>query len=100
MIDLEFRQFHHDGHDVSWDTVATLRVDGARVELEGDQDFWDVRDIEVLDPQTGRTLTVDADPVSWARNLPQAFRAGDLRCVIVHDSAPGSQQHVSTASEV
>ena len=45
-----------------------------------------MRDIEVVDVDTGQTLTFDADPERWARNLPQAFRSGDLVCRVTADS--------------
>jgi hypothetical protein len=46
-----------------------------------------VRDIEVLDIESGQTVTYDADPERWARNLPQAFRSGDLVCCVTGDGA-------------
>jgi hypothetical protein len=46
----------------------------------GDQDFAGVRDIEVLDVASGQSVTFDADPERWARNLPHAVRSGDLVC--------------------
>jgi hypothetical protein len=45
-----------------------------------------VRGIEVLDVETGRSDTFDADPARWARNLPQAFRSGDLICDVLDDA--------------
>ena len=73
--------------ELEWHVVASLQIDGTHVEIHGDPDFAEVRDIEVLDVETGQSVTFDADPERWARNLPQAFRSGDLVCAIVSDSA-------------
>jgi len=87
MIEIQFSApRRHDGR-LEWPVVATLRVDGVHLEIDGDQDFAEVRDIEVLDVDSGQTVTFDADPERWARNLPQAFRSGDLVCEVIADSA-------------
>jgi hypothetical protein len=87
MIEIQFREPERVHDEVEWHVVATLRIDGTHMELEGDPDFIDVRDIEVLDVETGQSVTFDADPERWARNLPQAFRSGDLVCEVVGESA-------------
>lgn len=86
MIEIQFTVPNRNHGDLEWDVVATLRVDGVHLELDGDQDFAEVRDIEVLDVETGQSVTFDADPERWARNLPQAFRSGDLVCRVSFDS--------------
>jgi hypothetical protein len=75
-----------------------LRIDGTRVEIEGDPDFAEVRDIEVLDVESGQTVTFDRDPERWARNLPQAFRSGDLVCEVITDSAGAVQARGAIAA--
>jgi hypothetical protein len=88
MIEITFTApRRHDGV-VEWDLIAVLHIEGTHLEVEGDQDFAEVRDIELLDEDTGQTVTFDADPERWARNLPQAFRSGDLVCRVTADSAP------------
>jgi hypothetical protein len=90
MIEIQFSTLRrHDG-EPEWDHVATIRVDGVQFELVGDEAFAEVRDIEVLDVESGQSVTYDAHPERWARNLPQAFRSGDLRCEIAYDSAADS----------
>jgi hypothetical protein len=86
MIELQFTVPNRHHGDLEWDVVATLRVDGPHMKVEGDQSFAEVRDIEVLDVETGQAVTFDADPEHWARNLPQAFRSGDLVCRVTVDS--------------
>jgi hypothetical protein len=80
MIEIRFIAPRRRDHQLDWDLIATVRVDGTRFEIEGDQDFAEVLDIEVLDVASGQSVTFDADPERWARNLPQAFRSGDLVC--------------------
>jgi len=90
MIELQFTVPNRHHVDREWDVVATLRVDGPHLEVGGDQSCADVRDIEVLDVDTGQSLTFDADPGRWAGNLPQAFRSGDLVCRVTADSMSGA----------
>jgi len=80
MIEIRFTVPRRRDHALEWELIATVRVDATRLEIEGDQDFAGVRDIEVLDVASGRSVTSDADPERSARNLPQAFRSGDLLC--------------------
>jgi hypothetical protein len=87
MIEISFSAPRRQDGELEWDRVAVLRVDGTHLEVEGDQDFAEVRDIEVLDVDSGQTVTHDADPERWARNLPQAFRSGDLVCRVIGDEA-------------
>jgi len=88
MIEITFTAPHRRHGVVEWEVVAVLHIEGTHLEVEGDQDFAEVRDIELLDVDTGQTVTFDADPERWARNLPQAFRSGDLVCNVTGDSAP------------
>jgi hypothetical protein len=94
MIEITFTAPRRYDGVVEWDLIAVLHIEGTHLEVEGDQGFAEVRDIELLDVDTGQTVTFDADPERWARNLPQAFRSGDLVCRVTGESA----QH-STARE-
>ena len=73
-------------------------MDGTRFEIEGDQDFAEVRDIEVLDVESGQTVTFDADPERWARNRPNSFRSGDLVCELIDDAASDASTHTRLAA--
>ena len=87
MIEISFHAPRRHGAELEWDQIAVVRVDGMHFEVDGDQDFAEVRDIEVLDVESGQSVTYDADPDRWARNLPYAFRSGDLVCEIVGDES-------------
>jgi hypothetical protein len=98
MIEISFSTPHRRDGELEWDCVALLRVDGTHFDVEGDQDFAEVRDIEVLDVDSGQTVTYDVDPERWARNLPNAFRSGDLVCQVVGDEASESSARRATAA--
>lgn len=87
MIELNFSAPRRQDGELEWDRIAVLRVDGTHFEIEGDPDFAEACDIEVLDVESGQTVSYDADPERWARNLPNAFRSGDLVCRVTHDAA-------------
>jgi hypothetical protein len=97
MIEIRFTAPRRRDHEFDWDLIATVRVDGTRIEIDGDQDFAEIRDIEVLDVVSGQSVTFDADPERWARNLPQAFRSGDLVCEIVIDECPRHRGDVAAS---
>jgi hypothetical protein len=98
MIEITFTAPHRRHGVVEWEVVAVLHIEGTQLEVEGDQDFAEVRDIELLDVDTGQTVTCDADPERWARNLPQAFRSGDLVCRLTADSAPHASDRDAIAT--
>ena len=87
MIEMRFKTPRRRDGELEWELVATIRVDGTSFELDGDEAFAEVRDIEVVDLDTGQALKFDAHPERWARNLPQAFRSGDLVCEVIEDGA-------------
>lgn len=98
MIELSFSAPRRQDGELEWDRIAVLRVDGTHFEIEGDADFAEVRDIEVLDVESGQTVTFDADPERWARNLPNAFRSGDLVCVVIDDAASDASTRTRLAA--
>ena len=96
MIEIQFSVPERANGEVEWHVVAVLCIDGTHLEIQGDRDFAEVRDIEVLDDETGQSVTFDADPERWARNLPQAFRSGDLVCELVGEG----ERSVHTGREI
>ena len=57
-----------------------------------------MRDIEVIDLESGQSVTFDADPERWARNLPNSFRSGDLVCELIDDAAADASTHTRLAA--
>jgi hypothetical protein len=66
---------------------TTVRASGDDFEIQGDSDIVEGGALPVVDVLTGKQLQIDDDPERWARNLPYAFRAGDLLVSIVADSS-------------
>jgi hypothetical protein len=67
---------------------ATVKADGDRLEIHGEEELVAGGEMPVMDPFTGQKLSSADDPEMWARSLPYAFRAGDLMAVVVHDDSP------------
>ena len=68
-----------------WDVLSTIRVDDDNeVHITGAQDPELVRGIRVV--AEGRAVTAADDPQLWARNLPTAFRTGQLEAHLVEDA--------------
>lgn len=67
---------------------ASVKAQETSIEITGDSRFFGDGDLPVLDALTGVQLTPIGDPEAWARNLPFAFRAGDLVASVVHDDNP------------
>ncbi len=67
-------------------------VDGRDVRIEGKADYIGL-DVPVLDVQSGRRVLFHEDPEAWARNLPNAYRAGDIVAEVL-DPTPASRQKV------
>ncbi|HKZ15740.1 MAG TPA: hypothetical protein VJL81_18030 [Solirubrobacterales bacterium] len=72
-------------HDESGDLVrllAQFSVDEAGIHPEAGDRCDVIAAIPVVDPETGDRLTSEADPLRWARLLPQALRSGDLVALV------------------
>jgi hypothetical protein len=60
------------------DWRVTVKADGAEYEIDGDRDIVANGELPVIDAVSGKQLLASDAPEAWARNLPHAFRAGDL----------------------
>jgi hypothetical protein len=87
MVEISFSAPRRQDGELEWERVAVMHVDGTHFKIEGDQAFAEVRDVEVLDVESGQRVTYDVDPERWARNLPYAFRSGDLVCHVTGEEA-------------
>jgi hypothetical protein len=68
-----------------WRTTVKAKRRG--IEIQGDHELVAGGDLPVRDMRTGKQLLAHDDPEGWARNLPHAFRAGDLVVEIVFDDS-------------
>jgi hypothetical protein len=90
MVFVEVRSpyFNEEEGRTDWRTLAFVRADGDQIDVHGnDTNVVDLT-MPVLDIATGAELSAADSPERWARNLPHAYRAGDLVAVVVHDSEP------------
>ncbi len=67
---------------------ASVKADGDGLEIAGDAHIVAGGELPVLDAITGEQLSGVDDAERWARNLPYAFRAGDLVASIIRDDSP------------
>lgn len=56
--------------------------------------------IPVVDAVTGRQVRFADDAERWARNLPSAFRAGDLVAVVLADAERPGQSSAAAPAEI
>ncbi len=96
MVAVEIRGPVYDeesGH-VDWRVYSMIKADEDGIEILFSEDMLlDDHDLKVVDCRTGKQLSKDDDPEGWARNLPYAFRAGDLVAVVSFDSDPQAEQN-------
>lgn len=87
MVAVEIRTPFHDEEagEIVWRGLALVRADGDTLAIYGDRTVVDP-EIPVIDIATGKQLRGTDDPETWARNLPYAFRAGDLVAAVVIDT--------------
>jgi len=92
MVKVEIRTPTYDEESQTIESIllAIVEADGSRLEIEGDKSCVPLD--PVISATTGRRVDASADPEEWARNLPHAYRAGDLVAVIRHDDAPPEQE--------
>jgi hypothetical protein len=50
--------------------------------IEGDVHYIDLS-LPIVEPESGRRLLFHDDPEAWARNLPLAYRGGDIVAELV-----------------
>jgi hypothetical protein len=65
---------------------ALVKAEGEDLEITGDANVLGDQLFAVVDIQTGKQLTSNDDPEAWARNLPYAYRSGDLVARVVIDT--------------
>lgn len=89
MVEFEMRAPVPDkaGHEIEWRTLTRVRIEGEHVDVEGDERIVDFS-VPVTSLRTGEQLIFEDNKEEWARNLPDAYRSGDLVVVILGDDDP------------
>lgn len=90
MVEVEIRSpaYDEEAGRIEWRRRALVRAEGGDLAIYQSGDGIVVReDMSVVDVATGAQVTASDDPETWARNLPYAYRAGDLVAAVILDSA-------------
>lgn len=89
MVEVQIRTPVHneEAQSIEWRVLAVVRAQsGAALEIEGDRSYVPLD--TVVSVYTGRRVDPHQDVEEWARNLPFAYRAGDLVAVVRRDDDP------------
>jgi hypothetical protein len=88
VVEVEIRSpvYNEESGEVEWPARALVRADGGDLMIYGDQQLVP-RGLSVVDVATRRRVTGDEDPEVWARNLPHAYRAGDIVAAVLIDTS-------------
>jgi hypothetical protein len=89
MVELQIRSpsLNEETREIEWVVLTRLRVAGEVVEVEGDDQLVDFS-VPVVSLRTGELLLFEKDREEWARNLPNAYRAGDYVVEVFRDDDP------------
>jgi hypothetical protein len=89
MVVVEIRTpiYNEESSQIEWQPRTIVRADGSDLTFIGEQGVVS-EDVAILDAATGRSLHGFDDPETWARNLPSAYRSGDLVAVVLVDTDP------------
>jgi hypothetical protein len=77
--------FNEETGKIDWSSAAIVRADGEDLAITGN---GDVVPSTVVDLATGSAVALHDNPELWARNLPYAYRSGDLVAVAIIDTDP------------
>lgn len=94
VVEIRTPAYDEESRAVAWRSRAIARADGDDLQILGDATLLGDDNLTVVDMATGRQLSRSHDPEGWTRNLPHAYRAGDLVAVVVVDTdppAPGAE---------
>jgi hypothetical protein len=88
MVEVEIRMPRHDEEAgaIVWESLALVRADENGMNVYGDTSY--VPDESVIHVVTGKEIDHTSAPEEWARNLPYAYRSGDVVAVVLHDDDP------------
>jgi hypothetical protein len=92
MIQIEIRTPTIDAANehVAWKTIAALRVDDQKYELDDPNAVIDLK-LSVPNLRTGGSLHFNDDREEWTRGIPAVYRGPELLAVVVEDDHPFEQ---------
>ena len=85
MVEVEIRTpgYNEETQELEWNAVSLVRAEDGSLTIYGDESA--IPQDSVMNPATGGPVHFNDDPEEWARNLPHAYRAGDLVAVVLRD---------------
>jgi hypothetical protein len=88
MVEVEIRTpiYDEESQEIVWRPLALVRADGDDLEVFGDGSCVPLD--PVVSMSSGKSVEAADNPEEWARNLPYAYRSGDLAAVIRRDDDP------------
>lgn len=89
--------YDEEAGDQKFRQRATVLAEGMWFEIKGEKALVAGGALPVIDVSTGKQVRASDNAEVWARNLPSAFRAGDLIAEIVQD--PSSKRHSEVHDE-
>jgi hypothetical protein len=90
MVVVEIRApvYDEESSQVEWRLRALVKVDGEQLDITGEPLVVGDDTLTVVDIRTGKLLSRTHEPEAWTRNLPYAYRAGDLVAQVIIDTDP------------
>ncbi len=87
VVEIQTPVYDEESGVIRWTGCAIVRAEGKDLDIYPYLKASVIdRDVPVVDMATGKQLRGDDNPEVWARNLPYAFRAGDLVATVVIDT--------------
>jgi hypothetical protein len=89
MVEVEIRApvYNEETQQIESKVLALVRAESGSLDVYP-SGSWTVPFAPVISLSTGRPVEPADDPEEWARNLPYAYRSGDLAAVVRHDDNP------------
>jgi hypothetical protein len=89
MVEVEIRApvYNEETQQIESKVLALVRAEAGSLDVYP-PDSWTVPFAPVISLTTGKPVEPADDPEEWARNLPYAYRSGDLAAVVRHDDNP------------
>lgn len=88
VVDVRRPIFDEEIGQIVWSSAAIILADGEQLHVSGTNPEVAPTTMTVIDVVTGKVIAPADSAETWARNLPYAYRAGDLVAVVLVDTDP------------
>lgn len=86
VVELRAPVYDEEAGEIVWRSRAIVRAHRDGLQVMGEEMLLGDETMTVIDLASGRRLSRADDPEGFTRNLPYAYRSGDLVAVVVIDS--------------